>query len=406
MIEEAGFDNLIPKLPLYEIGFSKVTWKRLLSDEFKRDYGGLLGFVYRLLKSLPYRSAPFTNEVWDADHASAITGLLNYNFVTAQVNAYIEVIRKSGADIVIDFWNPFVCIACRVEKKRLITVNQGDALPGSNGFIWWKEKPRAVPTVIPNLNSVLESYKLTAVQQIEELYVGHLSLVTGMPETDPLHDQQNFQYIGPLLWEKLSIKTPLWFHDLPKTTPIVWLYPGNPNYGGRSKIFDSESMLIACFKALAKENVCVVLTMGHHSLPKSIGDIPPNFRMVSFVPGLAMAKYCNLIIHHGGYGSCQTGLVAGVPSLILPTFSERESNARRIAKMGAGEFVIPKLGKNGRIFFDPKEIQAKANKIIGDPNYTEKALINSQKLKDYGGVNRAVDLIEAFTNKEKSSPIT
>jgi UDP:flavonoid glycosyltransferase YjiC (YdhE family) len=46
--------------------------------------------------------------------------------------------------------------------------------------------------------------------------------------------------------------------------------------------------------------------------------------------------------HHGGYGSCQTGLVPGTPALILPTFPERESNARRIRQMEAGNppFVL------------------------------------------------------------------
>jgi len=48
-----------------------------------------------------------------------------------------------------------------------------------------------------------------------------------------------------------------------------------------------------------------------------------------------MAERSDLLIHHGGYGSCQTGLVTGTPAVIIPTYAERESNARRIAALGA-----------------------------------------------------------------------
>ncbi|MEQ1585399.1 MAG: nucleotide disphospho-sugar-binding domain-containing protein [Cyclobacteriaceae bacterium] len=401
IIEEAGFDNLIPKLPLYEFAFARLTWKKCFSEEFKEDYGGPFRFGYQLIKSLPYRSASWTNEVWDTDHASALTGLLNINFVLAQVDAYIDVIKKSNATSVVDFWNPFACIACRALKIPLITINQGDALPGSNGFIWWKQKPKNVPTVVPILNKVFELYKLNTINTIEEIHVGDLTLVVGMPETDPLRSPHNYQYIGSALWQNPKDKDPIWLHNLPKGMPIIWLYSGNPNYGGRSKIFDSESMLTACFKALEQENIHVVLAMGNHKLPKSVGRVPENFRLVSFVPGLTMARHSNLMIHHGGYGSCQTGLVAGTPSLILPTFSERESNARRIALMGAGEYVTPQFNKKGSVDFDADEIRVKITEILSNPIYVENIKKWNQKLETYGGVKRAVSLIEDFIITDK-----
>jgi len=46
--------------------------------------------------------------------------------------------------------------------------------------------------------------------------------------------------------------------------------------------------------------------------------LPPNFYYASYVPGLAMAERSDLLIHHGGYGSCQTGLYAGTPAVIIP----------------------------------------------------------------------------------------
>lgn len=151
-ISDAGFDNLIPRLPLYEFVYGGLHFNKigafLTSGEIKKQYGGAGRFLIELIRSLPLKSAPFVEEVWDMDHASAITGLLNPGFVKAQCLAYIKVIEESRADTVIDFWNPFACIASRKLGKPLVTVNQGDALPNSRGFIWWKEKPKGIPTVV------------------------------------------------------------------------------------------------------------------------------------------------------------------------------------------------------------------------------------------------------------------
>ena len=34
-------------------------------------------------------------------------------------------------------------------------------------------------------------------------------------------------------------------------------------------------------------------------------------------------KRSDLLIHHGGYGSCQIGFCTGTPDVIIPTYSER-----------------------------------------------------------------------------------
>jgi len=80
------------------------------------------------------------------------------------------------------------------------------------------------------------------------------------------------------------------------------------------------------------------------------------FKALTFLNFLKTLRYqfetCTLrkvlLIHHGGYGSCQTGLFTGTPTLAIPTFSERESNARRIAAVGAGDFVLPTADVSGR----------------------------------------------------------
>jgi UDP:flavonoid glycosyltransferase YjiC (YdhE family) len=61
---------------------------------------------------------------------------------------------------------------------------------------------------------------------------------------------------------------------------------------------------------------------------------------------------CDLMVHHGGHGSVMTGLRAGTPAVIVPTITERESNARRLVALGAGEIVMPVTRADGEKAID------------------------------------------------------
>ncbi len=159
---------------------------------------------------------------------------------------------------------------------------------------------------------------------------------------------------------------------------------------------DSEVILGACIGALAEENVHVVLTTGHHSIPEDYLPLPDNFRFEKYLPGLSLAKRCDLMIHHGGYGSCQTGLISGTPAVIIPTFSERESNARRIASLGAGEFVLPEASEDGKKRIEIGSLQKKVKDVLETPRYRECAETYGKVLRSYGGIDGAVDLIDGM----------
>jgi UDP:flavonoid glycosyltransferase YjiC (YdhE family) len=110
-----------------------------------------------------------------------------------------------------------------------------------------------------------------------------------------------------------------------------------------------------------------------------------------------MAERSDLLIHHGGYGSCQTGLFTGTPSLAIPTFSERESNARRIAAVGAGDFVLPSADVSGKKkHVCDSEVREKVNRILSDPSFKKNSMRMSEKIRSYGGASYAASLIEDF----------
>lgn len=391
LISDAGFDNIPSKWPLLYLTGGDMSLPRLLRLLGSRHAIRDLGIMSSMRKHIKQFETP---EIWNIDQFMHLL-IANEKYVRVEVHDLIDVIEEHEPDAVVDFWNVSACIAARATRKRLITVIQADMHPQSKGFMWWKQAPADVPTPTPIINKVLAELCLKPVAKTAELLVGDKTLVVGMPETDPLLETADVTYIGAVLWERSDARLPDWAAELDATKPLIWIYSGNPQYMGRShSVFDSGAVIYACIEAFKDGDVKVVLSSGHQPLPKDVLPLPSNFRYLPFLPGLTMAERSDLLIHHGGYGSCQTGLFTGTPALIIPTYSERESNARRVAGAGAGDFVLPTTDALGLKRADAAEVREKASRILSDSSYKENARRVSEKLRAYDGVRYAASLIE------------
>ncbi len=80
-----------------------------------------LAYLRCVASAIPTRFPPRSADIWDADHAGAIMGMLDEGFVRANVEAYSSVIKTFDPDVVVDFWNPFAAIAARRLGKKLAT---------------------------------------------------------------------------------------------------------------------------------------------------------------------------------------------------------------------------------------------------------------------------------------------
>lgn len=401
LIAEAGFENLPQKHPLhYSNEFQRRGQNLRGFSQMLYDFGGPLSFARQLLQAIPTQFASPTAQMWSVDHLMAIAGMQTKSAVRAECESLLALIREYNPDVVVDSWNPFACLAARAAHKPLVTLLQADMHPASRGFIWWKEPPPDLPSPAGAFNCLLAKYGLPPIRKVEELFVGDLTLVVGMPETDPLPASARVTYVGAILWQSASAKMPGWFDALSHARPVVWVYSGNPRYMPVPNPLDGEPILRTCIEALSAQDLQVVLTTGHHPFPKKLLPLPDNFRYSAYVPGLAMAQRSNLLIHHGGYGSCQTGLYTGTPAVIIPTYSERESNARRVAAAGAGEFLIPggdPFGPlTGKWGVRADELRATVQRVLENPSYADNARRISQKLRSYGGAQEAARLIEAL----------
>jgi UDP:flavonoid glycosyltransferase YjiC (YdhE family) len=240
----------------------------------------------------------------------------------------------------------------------------------------------------------LADYGLRPIEKTEELHVGDLTLVAGIPDTDPLPAGTDAVYVGPILWQKPSAKLPEHICALDAKRYVIWVYTGNPRYFEPFVTWgDSIVILRACISALAEEYVQVVLTTGYHDLPVEPASLPVNFHYEPYVPGIAMAERSDLMIHHGGHGASLTGPYTGTPAVVIPTFSERESNARRVAGLGAAEFIVPTEDAEWEKHVSVDLVRVKARQALSNASYTENAQVVGEKMRSYGGVLEAARLI-------------
>jgi len=355
------------------------------------------GLVALPLPHLPRPAITGTSTIWDVDCLFANIGLMDETFTRAMTAIHTKIVNDFDPDVVVDCCSPFACLAARACHKPLVTVVPGDFHPASRGFIWWEESPPAGrPDPASIFNRIATEFGCAPVARVVDEFAGDLVLVVGTPETDPLPSTANAIYVGPILWEQSSGDLPEWVAALRSYGPLVWLYPGNPRYGILPSFADSVVLIRAAIEALANAPLRVVLTTGYHTLPMQAQRLPENFVFAPYLPGIAMAEHSALMIHHGGHGSFMTGLQAGTPQVIVPTYSERESNARRMAALGTGEFVIPSVSRSGMKHLDAAGFKAKVDRVLTEPHYREASRRIAGLMRRYGGAREAADRIEQF----------
>jgi UDP:flavonoid glycosyltransferase YjiC (YdhE family) len=82
---------------------------------------------------------------------------------------------------------------------------------------------------------------------------------------------------------------------------------------------------------------------------------------------------------------------------MLPTNDlARESNARWMASLGVGEFIVPSLSGAGQKHLDIAEFKATVERVLREPWYHATARRISEAVARYGGAREAANRIEAF----------
>jgi MGT family glycosyltransferase len=145
-----------------------------------------------------------------------------------------------------------------------------------------------------------------------------------------------------------------------------------------------------CIDAFAGMGRPVVMAVfGKRTDIADLGELPENVIVRPFVPQLEVLKRSALFLSHGGLNSVSHSLCEGVPLLLAPQMAEQGMSAQRVASLGAGLLLK-------RRELRPDALRARAQQVLDDPRFAERAAAVGKSLRTAGGYRRAADEILSF----------
>jgi rhamnosyltransferase subunit B len=161
--------------------------------------------------------------------------------------------------------------------------------------------------------------------------------------------------------------------------PIVFTLGSSAVWVGRE--FYRESVEAA--KQLGQRAVLLIGDERNH--PGCV--LPDNMIAVDYVAYDSLMPRASVVVHHGGVGTTAHGLLAGVPTLIVPFAFDQSDNADHARRLGVSRTVY-------RNKYRAPRVARELHKLLSDPSYAQNATEVSRKLKEENGPARAADLIE------------
>src|SRR5215470_7419900 len=155
-----------------------------------------------------------------------------------------------------------------------------------------------------------------------------------------------------------------------------------------ARVFYEQSIQAA--KRLGRR--AVLLIGDERNLPRAL---PEGIIALDYVPYQTLLPRACAVVHHGGVGTTSHGLLAGVPTLIVPFAFDQSDNAEHARKAGASRTLY-------RDKYDATRVANELDALLHAPSYARRALEVSQRLKQENGPARAADLIEEVLSGKRN----
>jgi MGT family glycosyltransferase len=194
-------------------------------------------------------------------------------------------------------------------------------------------------------------------------------------------------------WPKQAAITGFCFYDGNHDTPIPveltrFLENGPPPIVftlGSSAVWVARDFFQESIQAAKRLGRRAVLLIGdERNLPHSL---PEGIIALDYVPYQSLLPKACAVVHHGGVGTTSQGLLAGVPTLIVPFAFDQADNAEHARKMGTSRTLF-------RNKYLAPRVAAELDILLRQSSYASRAMAVSRELKQENGPARAAELIE------------
>ena len=180
-----------------------------------------------------------------------------------------------------------------------------------------------------------------------------------------------------------------WWHGAPG--PLVYATLGTvlPHM---SSAADHYRLLIDALDGL---DARVLLTIGRHLEPTSLGHVPDHIHVERWVEQRQVLAQASVTVCHGGSGTVFGSLAAGVPVVMLPSFSDQFANADLVEAHRLGRVVRAEpLGDHRRPLGPPDRdrISAAIVEVLEDSDLAQRCGVTARSFADASSPREALDL--------------
>ncbi|MEG0309132.1 MAG: glycosyltransferase [Clostridium sp.] len=174
-----------------------------------------------------------------------------------------------------------------------------------------------IPLLMKNFNKIAKEYGLKKRSNLLELWEGDINIVADIKELSLLKTlPQNWYYSGALF---AHLNT-----DIPANVLNIL------NNSTKKKVYfamgssANRDILLKALSAFQDIDVTVIAPIKSHLKPND--NIPSNVIVTDWLPALEVTKMVDVAVIHGGQGTVQTTVLAGVPFVGIGMQPEQDMN--------------------------------------------------------------------------------
>jgi MGT family glycosyltransferase len=180
---------------------------------------------------------------------------------------------------------------------------------------------------------------------------------------------------------------PSWLSDIPADKPLALVTLGS--------VFTGDLGFFAwAAQAVARLRYIPIVVIGRNPIePDKKAELkaalPPNTRLLSWVPFDHVLPRTRLMVHHGGMGTTHAAVIHGIPQMAVPHAADQRGNARRIAQAKVGFNLTAHEVRHGALLEG-------ANALTNDANVQVNARQLAADFAALGGAEKAAEALESM----------
>jgi UDP:flavonoid glycosyltransferase YjiC (YdhE family) len=217
------------------------------------------------------------------------------------------------------------------------------------------------------INRVFQQLGMKAIRDRREFCRAEIVAIPSVPEIDPLpegyqeiYPDTSFVYTGPLLLKSgspLSNSLRDWLSARRQNGVPILLITLGTAWGSGIYTMLADSLM--------GNDWAIIMVVPEEEERRSLQERNgPWLQVVGFTDLMELTELVDVVMHHCGHATLQTAVLAGKPSLTLPSgHYDREDNALRLEDLGCGRYLGHDFFRRG---LNPAAISAEVKSILLD----------------------------------------